>query len=180
MNFKLLSAIAAVSVFGYASAEEAAKPYSFSSSAPVSDSTAVCTRQLEGIVYQPETAARLYYDRISEQIKVAGPVLWSDQADSFIESFELKYGVTVTILDPFRNIVYPQLIGKSMSAANNDVIPKYYSSATSTANMNASGYYLDSDADQRTVYEFIVYNPYGELKYVVLSMPLANSPDFKK
>jgi hypothetical protein len=164
MNFKSLSIIAALSVFGFAAAEENIKPFDSSL-----DSTAACTRDLEGIVYQPETPGRAYFDRISEQIKIAGPVLWSSQADAFIESFEAKYGVAVTIMNPFRQVVYP--IG---------VLGKFYYPTTSTANMNGSGFLIDSDSDQRSVYEFIVYNPLGELKYVLLTLPLSQTPEFKK
>lgn len=164
MNFKSLSIIAGLSVFGFAAAEENINPFDGSL-----DSTAACTRDLEGIVYQPETPGRAYFDRISEQIKIAGPVLWSSQADAFLANFQAKYGVQVTIMNPFREVVYPSV-----------VVGKFYYPTTSTANMNGSGFLLDTDTDQRSVYEFIVYNPLGELKYVLLTLPLADTPEFKK
>lgn len=178
MNFKLLSAFAALSIFSFAAAEEKlaieenlavesveenlAKPRCLSP-------TEKCTLELEGIVYQPETAARLYLNKISEEIKCAGPILWSSQADNYIQSFEGKYQVSVFIRDPFRNLEYPNL-GKS------NIYDQNYLSTTSVANMNGSGFAVDADSDERVIYEFIVFNPYGELKYVMISMPLSEAP----
>ena len=170
MNFKLLSAFAAISLFGFAAAEEnlaVEENYNPARSSARLSSTEKCTRELEGVVYQPETAARLYLNKISEQIKIASPILWTEQANGYIQNFEQKYNVVVTILDAFRNVVNVPV--KCM-------VQKTYYSTTSTANLNGSGFAVDTDKDERIVYEFIVFNQFGELKYVMITMPLSNSP----
>lgn len=160
MQFKFLASIA-LSTAAFIAAEEQVKPLS---------STALCTKDLEAVVYQPQTPALEYLNKISEEIKIAGPVvLWTAQADSFLENFELKYNVTIKVCDAFRNVIFP-----TYSAT------KSYYSVTSTANMNGSGYVYEVEGMRMIMYEFIVYNPFGELKYVMINMPLTEAPVIKK
>lgn len=134
-----------------------------------SDNPAVCERELEGIVYQPHSAALAYLNKISEEIKVVGPILWTPQGDSYLQAFENKYQVGVQVYDAFMNIVYNNLGGLEMK----------YMSTTATANMNGSGYARDTDGDELVRYEFIVYDQIGQLKYVLINMPLSEAPAFK-
>jgi hypothetical protein len=178
MNLKLLSAFAALSIFGFAAAEEKLtieveeNLINPRCSVPTSPEDK-CTWELEGIVYQPQTAARFYLDKISEQIKCAGPILWSSQAISYIQNFEARYNVMVTIRDPFRNIEYPIITDRKTAIVDTG---KNYLSTTSTANMNASGFAVVTGGDEVVLYEFIVFNPYGELKYVLITLPLSEAP----
>ena len=159
MNFITLLTLI-VSVLGLLSAEKERKPSHCI--------TKKCTRELEEIVYQPSTYYREYLDKISTEIKIAGPfILWSNEVKSFIAAFEAKYNVNVVILNPFRNDFLKQII--------ND--PNYYST-TSIANMNGSGYALNSIKKQRrALLEFIVFNPDGDLKYVIISLYISNDQD---
>ena len=160
MNFKTLS-IAVLSICGLIAAEQVERDLK---------DTAVCSRELEGIVYQPHSAALAYFNRISEEIKVAGPILWTSQNVSFIQTFETKYQVDVQVYDAFGYLIYPEVGSK----------PTNFMSTTAIANMNGSGYVRDTDKDDLARYEFIVYDCVGRLKYVMLNMPLEDAPSFKK
>lgn len=174
--FKTL-AIFALAVFGFVAAEEQGRPRISSSSSYRNDEATLCTSELEGIVYQPPTPSFEYFNRISEEIKVAGPILWTPYNVSFIETFETKYKISVQVYDAFRNPLYPQ-----------DLDGQTYYSTTSTANMNGSGYATVPASPNNgmymgmamAMYEFIVYNGYGELKYVLLMLPLSEAPLLKK
>ena len=159
MNFDILFTFAIFVIISFVVSEQLRKP-----SHGVSKK---CTRELEAIVYQPVTYDREYLDRISLEFKIAGPVvLWTNQAESFIVTFEQKYQVSVTIRDPFRKIVYPFTKGILLQSS--------YFSTTSTANMNGSGYSLNTKTGLEAAWlEFIVFNPNGELKYVMISLPLS-------
>lgn len=151
MNVMHLLAIA-VSVLGFAAAEAQIKPHNCVSKK--------CTRELEAIVYQPETYYRKYLDKISEEIKIQGPfILWTNQANSYIDTFEAKYNVQVIIENPFRRSV---LIKFATSST--------YYRTTSVANLNGSGYNYSSK-DEMAMLEFIVFNSNGELKYVMINLP---------
>lgn len=166
MNFNIL-AVTIISAFGSTFANFNIKSHQ-SQSSQNQDSLA-CSREVEGIVYQPISPASTYLNRISQEIKIASPLLWTADGNNFLQSFEQKYAVTVIVRDPFRTVVYP--VGSS--------IPQDYTSTTSTANLNGDGFVRDT-TDEVVMNEFIVYNPYGELKYVSVSVPLINSPVFKK
>jgi hypothetical protein len=152
MNIIILLAFV-VSVFSIVAAESERKPSHCASKN--------CTRVLEAIVFQPETYYKEYLDRISEEIKVAGPyILWTTQAQGFIEAFEAKYDVLVTILNSFRNDLY----SKNISTGN-------YFRTTTIANLNGSGYaYISKPGMKSSILEFIVFNPNGELKHVMITL----------
>ena len=170
MNFNIF-AVTIISAFGSTFANLNTKNRSSShQSYPSHDQESLaCSREVEGIVYQPISPASTYLNRISEEIKIASPLLWTATGNSFLQSFEQKYAVTVIVRDPFRTVVYP--VGSTS--------PQDYTSTTSTANLNGDGFVRDT-TDEIVMNEFIVYNPYGELKYVSVSVPLVNSPFFKK
>ena len=154
MNFNIIFALAA-SIFGLVVAEVHRQP---------NDCRAKkCTRELEAIVYQPATYYREYLDRISQEIKIQGPyILFTNQADSFIEAFEAKYQVQVNLINPFRRD--PNLKGA--------FVPTFYST-TSVANMNGTGYdYSTEEGMKAAMVEFIVYSPDGRLVYVMINLPL--------
>lgn len=163
MKFNAL-AIAALSIFGLTAAEEQGRS---TSDVPTS---AACAKELEGIIYQPHSPALTYFTRISEEIKISGPILWTPQNVSFIQTFENKYQVEVQVYDAFLNMIYPT----DGSSTPFGLIP-----ITSTANMNGSGFLRDTDSMEMARYEFIVFDSIGQLKYIMLNMPLADTPAFK-
>lgn len=168
MIFNIL-ALTIISAFSSTSANLNSKTRS-SQSYPLSvEDSIACSREVEGIVYQPISPASLYLNRISEEIKIASPLLWTATSSSFLDSFEQKYGVSVIVRDPFRNVVYP----------TGSLDPPNYASTTATANMNGNGFVRDTTVEN-VINEFIIYNPYGELKYVSVSVPLFDAPIFKK
>lgn len=157
--------IVALSIFGFATAEERVQ---YASERDVN--AAACSKELEGIVYQPHSAALSYFNRISEEIKIAGPILWTPYNISFIQTFENKYQVEVQVYDAFLNMIYPTGVPSSASG---------YMPITSTANMNGSGFLRDTDSMEMARYQFIVFDGIGQLKYVLLNMPLADTPAYK-
>ena len=161
MNFKTL-ALAALSIIGLVSAEEQDRHYP--------ENQAICTRELEEIVYQPESPALNYFNRITEEIKIAGPILWTPQNVSFIQSFEAKYRVAVQVYDAFYKMIYP---------TDGSSTPVGFLPITSTANMNGSGLLRDTDEMALLRYEFIVFDCIGQMKYILINMPLDESPAFK-
>ncbi len=153
----------------------------------------LCTRELEEIVYQPMTPTFAYLNRISEELKLAGPIFWAPQNESFIENFEVKYRVGIQVFDAFRNRIYPQFAPlKSMSQSQIWLPSKSYYSTTSIANMNGSGFAIFSAAEMSRIilgtdlpipfgmgaamYEFLVYSPFGDAKYINIVMPLSEAP----
>lgn len=162
MNLRNLLTLTA-SILGFAAAEESRKSFNRCSLNPADK----CTQELEGIVYQPATSARAYLERIGEQIKISSPILWTENADSFLQSFEAKYNVIVEILDAFGSVTYPAAF----------VGNQFYYSTTSTANMNGTGFTNEADETMGMIMsEFIVYNQFGELKYVLIKMMPENAP----
>lgn len=173
MKFTAL-VIAALSIFGLTAAEEQGRSSRsgrsglFTSEVP--EVAAACSKELEGIVYQPHSAALSYFTRISEEIKVSGPVLWTPQNVSFIQTFENKYQVEVQVYDAFLNMIYPT------DGSSN---PMGFMPITSAANMNGSGFLRDTDSDEMARYQFIVFDCIGQMKYILLNMPLADAPTYK-
>ena len=170
MNFKSVS-LAVFSLFGLIAAEQSEQQHR-------RDNSAVCTKELEEIVYQPESATLAYFTRISEGFKCAGPVLWTPQNISFIQTFENKYNVNVEVFDAFGHLIYPEIIPALKNTLTKDDRLNM-GSITATANMNGSGYVRDTDAEEMAKYEFIVYDYQGRLKYVQINMPLSEAPSFK-
>lgn len=196
MLFKSLI-IASLSAIGLVVAEEQAKcPVkcpSSSSSSSLSCNTKLCTKELEQIVYQPMNPTLAYLNKISEELKIGSPIFWSPQNESFIESFEIKYRVGVQVFDAFRNRIYPEyFITKTFSVVQKFDTYKSYYSTTSTANMNGSGFAIFSAAEMERIipetdlpipfgmgaamYEFLIYNNFGEVKYVNIVLPLSEAP----
>lgn len=165
----LFISVAILSVLGFATASNHRD--SRKSEIVRNEDTAICTRELEGIVYQPESAALNYLNRIGDQIRLASPILWTSVESSFLESLEARYGITITVLSPFRDVTFP--------ASEVGTAP-FYKSTTSTANMNGNGFARDTDSDQTIDYEIVVFNQNGEMKYVMINMPLENAPMLKQ
>lgn len=67
-----------------------------------------CTRELEQIVYQPETPAYHYLKRISKSLKVQSPLLFTAQNQSILANFAATYNVQVFVTDALGfTLAYP-------------------------------------------------------------------------
>jgi hypothetical protein len=60
-----------------------------------------CTAELAGIVYAPETYARDYMLKVAANFNIGSAMLFTPNAQSYIDSFEQQWGVTVEIGEPF-------------------------------------------------------------------------------
>lgn len=58
-----------------------------------------CTNELGGIVYEPQTYAREYLTKVAANFNLGRDALFTPQADSFIQSFEQEWGVSIQVLD---------------------------------------------------------------------------------
>ena len=76
------------------------------------DNSAVCTKELEEIVYQPESVTLAYFTRISEGIQVCWSCFLPDSAKHQL-LFKLsknKYNVNVEVFDAFDTWSTPEII----------------------------------------------------------------------
>ncbi len=60
-----------------------------------------CARELQATLYEPQTYARDYLVKVATAFNTKKPFLFTSQADSYIQSFEQKWGVTVAVKDAF-------------------------------------------------------------------------------
>lgn len=62
-----------------------------------------CKRQLEAVLFSPESCAKEYLAGIDAQLRQYGPlVLFTPRGQALIDSLERNYGVTIEVTNPFQ------------------------------------------------------------------------------
>ena len=58
-----------------------------------------CAAELQGALFEPQTYAKDYMQKVAANFKIGSALLFSPNANSYINSFENEWGVTVSIND---------------------------------------------------------------------------------
>lgn len=58
-----------------------------------------CSAELQGIVFEPQTYGKDYMSKVAANFNRGKALLFTSQADSYINSFQQEWGVTVSIAD---------------------------------------------------------------------------------
>lgn len=130
-----------------------------------------CSRALEGIIYTPETCAYQYLQRISEQIKLQLPQVFSEIASgnlNIITSIAAAYGITVYLATPY---------GNPVQGTNNAVAltSMFKDAAMARSYLNFDGFDSDSGS-QVWNYQFSLVSVDANVIFIRLSLPWANAP----
>lgn len=132
-----------------------------------------CSRALEGVVYVPHLWAYEYLHRITETLRAQSPLLWTDQAEGVIKTFENTYGVVVGVVDAFGmvydypkgNIVAPASVSKTNLIARAYALGEGYGSFDGGIVPQAPPVYS---------YASKFWNPNGEMYVVSVNLPKVN------
>ncbi len=79
-----------------------------------------CTKDLEAILFEPQSYAKEYMTKVAANLNLGKALLFTPQADSYIQTFEQEWGVTIEIFDAFDicTAVAPALICASTNAGD--------------------------------------------------------------
>lgn len=121
-----------------------------------------CSKQLAGIVFQPQNTWGQYLKSISREL-LSWTELPSAIQTSTIQSFQTKYGVTVTVTDAFGF----QTTYDSTGASTPALTSLYYSDmAQAVLNLGA---YNNDNTDYR--YTFLSWADNGEVNEITIVRP---------
>lgn len=132
--------------------------------------TKACTRELEGIVYNPSNCGFLYLERITNILRIQAPLFWADPSysRSAFESFEAAYGVTVEAITPLGES-YPYIgapADELISATN-------MGHSLARSNLDGNGFSLGSD---NHYYTTIFWGRDGQMSYIQVTLPNTKVP----
>lgn len=130
-----------------------------------------CSKDLEKIIYKPDTCALKYFEKISADIKASSQVFFTPEADSFIYAFENAFNVNLTLVDALGHTMnyYPN---KTKSAG----WPVIYADVAQSY-LNLPGFARQVSC-QTFYYTFAIFSKEGQYYGVTLSMPLSKDPVF--
>lgn len=137
-----------------------------------------CSKKLAGIIYQPETYDSKYLKRISGQLLVEQPLLFTNQQASVALNFAQKWGLNVLIYDAFGTetkyysdgtvVVWdPSIVGYE------NHVPKY--SDTAKTYLNMAGFDRSEGA---SFYSFHVFDKTGQYLLITLEYYSPQNFDF--
>lgn len=128
-----------------------------------------CSRELEEIIYKPETCTFLYMQSLERKFRAGGQVIFGpeEQADAYIYTFEKNYGVTISLQKPFGNSVIYNPDGTKTEGS-----PEQYA-GTAQSYLNFPGF-VKSTSSSEFYYHFNEYSPDARFYGVTIIMPLAN------
>ena len=146
-----------------------------------SDLSYKCGLALHQMVYQPTTCTMHYLERISRQLQLQSPLLFTQLATSVITTFAAQNGVTVFITDAFGiNSPYPPPNSGSFTSlppgfteTNGVSVSNFMAMFTSTAQANVIGQGF-MNQDGYTYYTFVVWSNRGQLLYVNVGITTTN------
>lgn len=137
-----------------------------------------CARELEGVVYVPDVCAYKYLRKITDTLRVQSPLLWTDQAQSVIRSFELTFNVRVGVLDAFGtvydypngNVIAPSSLSKTVVVDRAYALGEGFGSFDSNVNFQ--------QAPALYVYGSQFWNPNGEMYVIAVALNKTAAPEF--
>lgn len=139
-----------------------------------SDSSKACARQLEGILYQPETNVKAYMAKIALEIRADIQVImaaFSAGNLEYIRTYIQKYNILITIMGPFGA---PVLITENFVAYTSSMM----SVGLAQTYLNREGFYVDS-TNGFYIYQFVLWSNDGQMISFILGLPtsaMANTP----
>lgn len=133
-----------------------------------------CSRQLESVVYTPETCGYKYLKRLSNVLRIQTPLLFGPQNGSVIDSFEATYGVTVGIADAMGTITR-YVYDNAELAADNALPLKFDFSAGERAYALGEGY-ANGVYSGNLYYDSVFWGEDGQMMVVSLFMSKENEP----
>ncbi len=137
------------------------------------DLSSKCGLALSQMVYQPTTCVMQYLERISRQLQIQAPLLFTQYANQVINTFTAQNGVIVFITDAFgTNTPYPPpntgsftTLPPGFTETNGVSVDNFMAMFTSTAEANVIGQGFMS-VNGYTYYTFKIWGNYGQLLYV--------------
>lgn len=140
----------------------------------------VCTRQLEGIVYVPESCSFNYLSKLANVLRVQAPLLWTAQASGVINSFQGTYGVTVLVIDALGN--YGTINGDGVFVPNLVAPEKAMDHSVARSNALGEGFTanlaIDGLVDQYDFYTTTIWNVNGQMYTIGLALESSKAPNF--
>lgn len=143
-----------------------------------------CTKELEGIVYNPANYYFDYLRRIAPVLLVQAPLMFQTptMAKSIIDTFSQTYGVLVELRDAMGNIIDYQGSGPFVFAVNPTIsnmghltgrangVGEAFSNLPATAELQKS-MLASTESPGSYAYQKIVWNIDGRMLYVRIILP---------
>lgn len=129
-----------------------------------------CALRLQAAIDYPQTPAAVYLADIADRFKCAGDVLYTNNNVTFIKNFASTYKIVVIVFDAFGNVLFPNVplpLPQGLMG-----VP------VSRSNINQPAV-INVPEKQAYGTQFIVYSPFGEVKYVTIGLPAIEAPFFK-
>ena len=130
-----------------------------------------CSKYLAKTINRPESCAYQYLNRLRKEFLVGCQLLFTPQASSFVISFEIKYQVSVALVDAMGYTTFYNSNGTKQPAS-----PSQYPDIAQ-AYLNFPGFIRETKENSEGFYfSFIVYSVDAQMYTVTLSMPLSKDP----
>lgn len=146
------------------------------SSSSINEKTKICTRELEAILYSPQSTVKDYLSKIADEMRADIQVIMAAFAGGnldYLRTYVNKYNILITLYGPFGQ---PVLIASDFVAytdyLKNVAVAQTYS--------GRDGFYVDT-ASQYYNYQFTLMSINGQLISFILSLPLSamtNTPTY--
>lgn len=139
------------------------------SSSSAHEKTKICTRELEAILYSPQSTVKDYMSKIADEMRTDIQVIMAAFAGGnldYLRTYVNKYNILVTLYGPFGQ---PVLVASDFVAytdyLKNVGVAQTYS--------GRDGFYVDT-ASQYYNYQFTLMSINGQLISFILSLPLSS------
>lgn len=131
------------------------------------DSSKVCTRELEGILYGPTTNVKLHLAKIAAQIRADIQVImaaFSGGNLEYIRTYMNMYKIIITIMGPFGQpvLVAPEFVAYTSNIMSVGIAQTY---------VGREGFYVDTKNGFYN-YQFVLWSNDGQMVSFILSLPI--------
>lgn len=134
-----------------------------------------CARELQGIIYSPDTCASQYLRKITQSLRCSSDLLFGPLNTSVIFQFQNAYGVEVSLIDAFG--ISTSYAGNVLTVSNPFIDtsdPVYFGPGRMSAFLNLGGFTYSPPTG--SYYLFNVYNDVGEMFTVKVFLPASIQP----
>lgn len=137
------------------------------------DKSAVCARELQKILFKPKSCAFNYLNELALKFRTgAQTILFNNQADSFIYSFEVAYKLIIRLTDPFGYVTTYFPNGTKSVTSPAGVYPDLAQSY-----LRFPGF-IRNTKYRRFFYEFSMFSVDAQYYAISFSMSLDDDPIF--
>lgn len=138
-----------------------------------------CARELEGIVYVPQNCAYNYLRKITEVLRVQSPLLWTNQAQSVINTFASTYGVQVVVINALGEVGSIDAAGQFEAISGAMAMGHAYARSNALGEGFTSNYPAIPDVSPISDhYTSIFWNPNGEMYTISVQLDSSKAPSF--